>query len=142
MQEKVKAVFETYPEKVRHHLFDLRQIVFETASETEGVGMISETLKWGEPAYLTTETRSGSTIRLAPVRDRADKVGIFFNCQTDLVSTFKQRFPDVFEYEGSRAVILDIDKPIPREEVSLCIQAALTYHVRKRRQPSRTRTIK
>ena len=38
----------------------LRQIVLDTASETEGVDALEETLKWGEPSYLT---RDGSTIR-------------------------------------------------------------------------------
>jgi hypothetical protein len=31
---------------------------------TPGVGALHETLKWGQPAYLTPETRSGTTLRL------------------------------------------------------------------------------
>ena len=38
---------------MRKKLLHLRQIILDTASETEGVNELEETLKWGEPSYLT-----------------------------------------------------------------------------------------
>lgn len=40
----------TYPAGARRRLWALRDPIFKTASVTEGVGTIEETLQWGEPA--------------------------------------------------------------------------------------------
>jgi len=60
----VQAVFKGYPPAVRAKLMALRELVFDTADRTAGVGPLSETLKWGQPSYLTEETGSGSTVRV------------------------------------------------------------------------------
>jgi hypothetical protein len=61
----VEAVFDAYPRPVRAKLLALRRLILDTAKRTEGVGRLQETLKWGQPSYLTSETgsaaRSGST---------------------------------------------------------------------------------
>lgn len=131
-EPRVRAVFESYPKPIRGKLVELRRLILETAAETDGVGTIEETLKWGEPAYLTTETRSGSTIRLGFIRKETKKYALYFNCQTDLVPTFRLQFKDLFEFDGNRAVILHADTPIPTEAVCACIRDALTYHLRKK----------
>ena len=59
---EVTAVFNSYPQKVKAKLLFLRQLIFDTAESIEGVGEIEETLKWGEPSYLTPISKSGSTI--------------------------------------------------------------------------------
>jgi hypothetical protein len=61
---EVAAVFNSYPQNIRTKLMFLRQLILETAASTEGVGELEETLKWGEPSYLTSKTKSGSTIRI------------------------------------------------------------------------------
>ena len=60
----VQNVFETYPVHIRQKLGLLRELIFSVASETEGVAELEEVLKWGEPAYLTVQSKSGSTIRM------------------------------------------------------------------------------
>ncbi len=42
----------------------LRDLIFATAAATPGVGTIDEDLRWGQPAYLTAETQSGTALRL------------------------------------------------------------------------------
>lgn len=64
MPQEVKAVFASYLTAAQAKLHILRRIVFEEAKRPE-VGPIQETLKWGEPAYLTAKSKSGSTIRMA-----------------------------------------------------------------------------
>ncbi len=49
----------------------LRHLVLETASETEGVNKLEETLKWGEPSYLT---KNGSTIRMDWKKSKPDLI--------------------------------------------------------------------
>ncbi|MFT5337424.1 MAG: hypothetical protein ACI9YL_001426 [Luteibaculaceae bacterium] len=39
----------------------LRQLIRATVPEIEGVNSLEETLKWGEPSYLT---KYGSTLRM------------------------------------------------------------------------------
>jgi len=56
--------FASFPQDLRAPLLDLREMIFDIAQKTPGVGAIEETLKWGQPAYLTPVTKSGSTIRL------------------------------------------------------------------------------
>ena len=50
----VASVFASYPPKIRSRLMQLRKLIFETAAASEGVGEITETLKWGEPAYCVS----------------------------------------------------------------------------------------
>lgn len=43
---KVKAIFANYPDAVRDKMKVLRELVIETAEETEGIDELVETLKW------------------------------------------------------------------------------------------------
>ena len=54
---EVATVFETYPKEIKSKLLLLRQLIFDVASKTDGVGELEEALKWGQPSYLTTQTR-------------------------------------------------------------------------------------
>lgn len=60
----VDAVFKAYPQPAKTRLLALRRLILATAKATRGVGRIEEALKWGQPSYLTTETKSGSTVRI------------------------------------------------------------------------------
>jgi hypothetical protein len=115
------------PPDVRDKLLALRTLVLETAAVTPGVGRIEETLKWGQPSYLTPETGSGTTVRIDAYPGGA--VAMFVNCQTNLVETYKAHYPTL-EFEGVRAVVLrdGIDEAALRH----CVALALTYHQRKR----------
>ena len=42
-----------YPDFVRKKMRPLRELILETAKETDGVDHLEETLKWGEPSFLT-----------------------------------------------------------------------------------------
>ena len=83
------AVFNAYRKPLRAKLLALRRLILDTARTTAGVGAIEETLKWGQPSYLTTATKSGSTVRIDRVKSAANRYAVFFHCQTDLVATFR-----------------------------------------------------
>jgi hypothetical protein len=125
----VQQVFEQYPDPFRHKLLTIRDLVFETAAIEKQIGTIEETLKWGEPAYLTSETGSGSTIRLAWHQKTPNQCGIYFNCQTTLVPHFRAIFPDELNFEGNRAIVFGINDAIPIDRLQFCVFAALTYHL-------------
>lgn len=130
MPEEVAAVFDACDHVVRGELLRLRELILRTAGETKGVGAITETLKWGEPAYLTGETKSGSTIRIAPAKPGAEHdLAMLFICNTHLVERFEGLFGDAFTYEGGRALLFTAGKPLPTSELRACIEMALTYHL-------------
>jgi hypothetical protein len=131
MPADVAAAFATFPERVHARLLEVRDLVLETAADIEGVGPLTETLKWGEPAYLTEATRSGSTIRLGWFRSSERECAVLFNCRTTLVDDFRKRFPGVFTYEKNRAILLDEREPLPKAALSTCVGMALTYHRRR-----------
>ena len=128
----VARTFSAYPPVVRRKLLTLRALIFKTAASTEGVGEVEETLKWGEPAYLTSQSRSGSTIRIDWKRSNPSRYAIYFHCRTNLIKMFRTRFPNEFTFEGNRAILFDVADRVPADALSLCIVAALTYHRRKR----------
>ena len=129
---KVKEVFSEYPPAIRKKLLELRRLIFKVASETQGVGELEETLKWGQPGYVTNKTKSGSTIRIGREKYTNGDYGIYFHCQTTLVDTFKKIYGDKFTYEKNRAIIFDKNEEIPTRELSNCIAMALTYHNNKK----------
>jgi hypothetical protein len=131
--EKVKAkpvakVFQTYPEEIRGRLLHLRRLILDVAESTTGIGELEETLKWGEPSYLT---KGGSTVRMGWKESRPDYYAIYFNCNTKLVDTFKELYADVFQFEGNRAIVFHRDEAIPTEALKHCVVLALRYHTIK-----------
>ena len=122
----VERAFAAFPSDTRAGLLRLRQIILEVAARTEGVGPLEETLKWGQPAYLTSETKSGTTIRLGC--PKAGGFALYVHCQTSIVSDFRKLFPDDFDYEGNRAIHFARVEDLQAEKLDLFITRALTYH--------------
>ena len=122
---KVKDVFDNYPETVQHQLSYLRALVISVASEISGLVTLEETLKWGEPSYLT---KQGSTIRMDWKAKNPEQYAIYFKCTSKLVPTFKTIYKNIFEYEDNRAIVFKLNDIIPETELKSCISMALRYH--------------
>lgn len=129
---EVETVFDAYPKPVKAKLLALRRLILDTARTTKGVGTLQETLKWGQPSYLTAETRSGSTIRIDQVKSVAGQYAIYFHCQTNLVETFRELYPEL-RYGGNRSIHLDAQEKVPEAALRHCVALALTYHLGKRK---------
>ena len=130
----VREIFDSYPKNVKDKLLFLRQLIFEIAAKTKEIGELEETLKWGEPSYVTTETNSGSTIRIDWKKSYPHQYAMYFNCKTTLVDTFKEMYGDLFQYGGNRSIIFHEKDSIPVNELSHCIAMALTYRINKKRK--------
>jgi hypothetical protein len=126
----VDAVFKAYPPPAKTKLLALRRLILATAKATPGVGRIEEALKWGQPSYLTPETKSGSTVRIDHVAGK--QLAIYFHCQTDLVATFRELYPDKWSYGGNRCILLNVEDKLDETALGHCIALALTYHLNKR----------
>ena len=131
MNPAVAEVFKKYPDHIRPLMASLRALIFDVSQNIKGVGEIEETLKWGEPSYLTTESNSGTTIRIDWKKGTPDQYALYVNCKTSLIDTYKSIFVDELKYEGNRAVILSIHEPLPEEALRVCIKMALRYHLDK-----------
>ena len=129
----VDAVFDAYPKPLKAKLLALRRLIFDTAKTTEGVGALQETLKWGQPSYLTPETKSGSTIRIDRVKSAPGQYAVYFHCQTNLVETFRELYPKEFSYGGNRSILLNAKGEVPEAALRHCVALALTYHLTKRK---------
>jgi hypothetical protein len=129
---KVAAKFKGYPDGVRDKLLALRALVFDVAAGTDGVGPLTETLKWGQPSYLTAETGSGSTVRIDALKDGAG-YAIYFHCQSGQVEKFREIYPDAFAYQGSRAMVFSKGDRVPTRALRHCVALALTHHSRKKK---------
>lgn len=92
-EPRVAAVFDAYPDDVRARLLALRALILAVAVEDD-VGPIEETLKWGQPSYLT-RSGSGTTIRIDQDKALGGDFALFVNCQTTLVDEWRDRFPDL-----------------------------------------------
>lgn len=118
------------PPSARTQLDALRALIFETAAVTPEVGEIEETLKWGQPSYLTHRPKSGTTIRLG-WDEAGTRISLFVHCQTSLVDAWRDRYGDTLTLIGNREIALPTDQPLPRAALQHCIAMALTYHLRK-----------
>lgn len=122
---RVQQHFQTYPKKVFEKMQFLRDLIFETADETKEIQYIEETLKWGEPSYIT---KHGSTLRIDWKQKTPDQYAMYFKCTSKLVPSFKEVFQDNFRFQKDRAIEFNLHQTIPVIELKKCIKAALTYH--------------
>ncbi|NMH87620.1 DUF1801 domain-containing protein [Flavivirga algicola] len=122
---EVELVFGKYPDSAKKRMIRLRELIIETASETEGITHLEETLKWGEPSYLT---KKGSTIRIDWKPKKPTQYAMYFQCTSRLIPTFRTIYKSTLDFEGKRAIILQLKDELPKEALKQCIIAALTYH--------------
>ena len=128
----VADAFAAFDDGVRPRLLELRELIFETARGTDGVGPIRESLKWGQPSFLTVKPKSGTTIRIDRDRSGEGDVALYVNCQTSLVSDWRALYPHL-KFGGNRSVHFRAGDPLPENEICHMISMALTYHVKKKR---------
>lgn len=123
MDLSVKEKFTSYPSEVAIQLHKIRDLIFIVA-EQEGITDITETLKWGEPSYVSD---IGSTVRFDWKAKYPSQYCIYFNCKTKLIETFKEIYGDVFNYQGNRALVFSLEQTLPIQALSHCILLSLRY---------------
>ncbi len=117
--------FAAYPDFIRDRLQYLRALVIEIAKEVPEITSLEETLKWGEPSFVT---KNGSTLRIDWKERTPDQYAMYFQCSSRLVDTFRLVFDNKFHFEEKRAIIFQLNQKIPVTELKKCIKATLMYH--------------
>jgi len=124
--DQVAAAFAAIPPEQRAGLLRLRALVFDVAQTLHESPEVQETLKWGQPAYLTPK---GSTIRLGV--PKAGGFGLYVHCQSRLIPEYLTAFPDTDRIEGTRAVVFHDEHEIDEDRHGWLIARALTYHQKR-----------
>lgn len=127
----VAAAFAAFPTEVRGEMLALRDLIFDVASGIPEVGPLEETLKWGQPAYLTSTTKAGTTIRLGLPKQGG--FALYTHCQSTVMSDMQANFPGAFTFEGNRGVLFTAGAAVPEAPLRVLIRSALTYHLNKKR---------
>lgn len=118
----VAAAFAAFPEALRERLLALRTLIHETAD-----GPLTESLKWGQPAWRPATGKAGTTVRVGVPKGSADVVALYVPCSTSLVETYRDLYGDVMRFETNRAILMGPGDAPPREALAHCIRLALTY---------------
>lgn len=129
--EQTRAAWAGFPDVLTAKLIQLRGLVLDVARDEPAIGPLEETLKWGEPAFLTSATGSGTTVQIHRHKKSADSYALYVHCQTDLIERYRQLYQDMLTFDGVRAVVFDVKEPLPVDVIKHCIAMALTYHLRK-----------
>lgn len=122
---RVDSVFANYPDFVRDKMQYLRKLVIEMAEEMKDVTVLEETLKWGEPSFIT---KNGSTLRMDWKEKTPDQYAMYFQCTSRLIDTFRLTYDHKFQFEGKRAIVFRLNQKIPELELKECVKASLNYH--------------
>lgn len=122
----VEQAFQSLPPAFIEPALRLRELILTVGSELEATGGVEETLKWGQPSYLPRKKGIGSTLRIA--RHDDEHLGLYFNCNTTLVETFRDLFATDLQYSKNRAVLLNVSQALPEDLIRPCICMGLYYH--------------
>ena len=120
--------------QIDNRLDELATIIINVGQALPPIEGLIDTYKWDQRAFLPKKPRIGTTVRVGQASD--SQVAIYVHCQTTLIDSFRSRFPEL-TYEGNRAIVFDVNKKLPKAEISECVEAALLYHYNKRHTDKR-----
>ncbi|GAC16230.1 DUF1801 domain-containing protein [Aliiglaciecola lipolytica] len=112
------------PDIAQEALLCLRELLLNVANNTPEIKHLEETFKWGEPSYIT---KTGSTLRMDWKPSKPAHISVFVNCQTKLIETFKELYPQELSYVGNREIALPLNKPLPLQVLAHCFELTFKY---------------
>lgn len=131
LPDDVAHTYAGFLPKAQAQILTIRTWIFEEVARDKRVGKIHEALKWGQPSFVVSKPRSGTTLRLAQtLKSPKYDFGLFVPCQTNLIDTCRDRFGDVFNFDGNRGLLFENDHELPETELRHFIALALTYYVK------------
>lgn len=128
----VQAVYDACPPPVRHGLHQLRGLILAQADLMPQIGPVTESLRWGQPAFLTLDSGAACSLRIGPVKGQG--FGLFVHCQTGLIAAFAAGAGVGLRFGGTRAVLFDPSDRIDPAQISVLIGQALGYHLPPQRR--------
>ncbi|MEO1399191.1 MAG: DUF1801 domain-containing protein [Pseudomonadota bacterium] len=133
MGAAVETAFATMPSEAGAVLRRVREQIMAQSSANSTIGKVTETLKWGQPSYLTEQTKSGSTLRLGVTKE-SKKPAIFVHCQSSLAEEIRELYGDTLSLPDKRHVVLPSRIEEHADALDHIVSLILTYHARKNRK--------
>jgi len=124
MPNTIAHVIGNYSEPAKEAFAKLRNILLEEA-KLHHLGDIEESLKWGEPSF---KSKHGSPVRIHWRDKDPEIISIYVNCQSKLLDTYRQLYPDTFVYMGNRELQVQLAKPLAETALRHCFNIAMNYH--------------
>ncbi|MCR8826503.1 hypothetical protein [Pseudosulfitobacter koreensis] len=119
-----------WPDAARARFDALRAIILAAARDA-GVGPLTESLKWGQPAWRPARPRTGSTLRLNWSSEAPDRLCVFVDCKTDLAQRMRDLYPDIAG-DGRRVLHLGLDAAADTDAIAHLAAMTFTYHRQSR----------
>jgi hypothetical protein len=128
MSDVITLKFDSYPIPIQQALQRFRVVVFQVAQDLS-ISSLIETLKWDQLSYLAQpKLKQSSTIRIDWSNKYPEQIRIYFICNTLLVETFKELYPETFSYENNRAIVLNLNDSFNTPQLKHCLEMSLNYH--------------
>ena len=119
--------FALWPDAAQSHALAIRTTCWQVADAAR-TGALTESLKWGQPAWRPVKPRMGSTLRLSWNATTPHRLDLFVDCKTDLAARITARCPDAFDSDGRRRLSVATDLPLPMDALRQLAQLTFTYH--------------
>lgn len=126
MTPEVRAAFDAAPPDAQRGMLCLRDLIYTVAADLPEIGNLTETLRWGQPAYVTSK-RAGASLRLGI--PKSGGFALYTHCQTSLIADFTTAFPNMDKVEGTRAIHFTDATQIDPSRHGMLVNSILTYHL-------------
>ena len=123
----VKTFYNSQPEWCRVPLLMLREWIFDAGRDNPTIGAISEEMAWGQPSYVTQETKTGTPLRLGKFDN--ENIGVYFQHHTRLAACYHAAYGDVVRVHDRGVMVLVPDIMAIETTIRHCITLGLTYHL-------------
>lgn len=123
----IQALYPKYSALEKQKLTEMQNLIHKVADESDIE--ISEGVKWGQLSFATPNE---TPIRIDKFSDT--QIALFVHCQTHLIETWRSLFSDRLHFSKNRAIIIDLNEPLPEEQLKICIDQAFNYHLKNRKR--------
>ncbi|MEP1766464.1 MAG: DUF1801 domain-containing protein [Sulfitobacter sp.] len=120
----------SWPQQAQDQFIQMRAVIL-TAAQQADVGLVDETLKWGQPSWRPKRPRTGSTLRLNWQDNSPQTIALYVDCKSTISSTMRDIYPDEFKYESNRALRLPLGAALPDAALDHLARMTFTYHRRR-----------
>lgn len=131
MDAAVQAAFAAMSKRAGNVLLQVRERILAQSAANAAIGPVTETLKWGQPSYLTDQTKAGSTLRLGATK-KDKEPAIFVHCQSGLAEEIRDLYGHTLSVPDKRHIVLPDTIEDHTDALDHIIALILTYHARKR----------
>lgn len=127
MTDPVSHITSLWPAEAQLKFAHIRTLILDVGADAD-IGPLTESLKWGQPAWRPDRPRTGSTLRLNWSDKLPQTLALFVDCKTTLAADMLAAYPHDFQYESNRAMRMQLNTPLPEGAIAHLAHATFTYH--------------